>query len=426
MRKRGILPAAALIVTLLPAAGASAAAPNAVLQWNEYAIDALLNAPTAPVPGAGLAANVAIYDLAIVAGAVYDAVNSIDGGHEPLIDAVGPAPASASKDAAAATASHHVLVAPALGLPQNVKDRLDLLYAGSLAAIPDGQAKADGIAAGAASASAMLTNREGDGRGGPFRFAIGTDPGEWRPTLPAFVNDPNAWVARLRPFTLRSTDQFRSEGMPDLTSDQYAAEYNEVKALGSATGSSRTPEQAATAAFFMENPLPLFNRALRAIALHEGLSTAASARLFGMTGIAGGDAVIACWDNKAFHDNWRPITAIREGDNDGNPATIGQADWLPLVATPPYPDVASGYNCNTAAVWNSARAFFGTDRYTFTIHSNVSGADRTYDRFSWVARDTIDARIYHGVHFRTADDAGAWIGRKVAVWVAHHEFEPVD
>jgi hypothetical protein len=426
MRKRGILPAAALVVSLLPVAGANAAAPNAVLQWNGYAIDALVNAPTAPVPGAGLAANVAIYDLAIVEGAVYDAVNSIDGGHEALIDAVGPAPASASQDAAAATASHHVLMGLVPGLPQNVKDRLDTLYAGSLAAIPDGQAKADGIAAGAAAASAMLTDREGDGRFGPFRFAVGTDPGEWRPTLPAFVNDPNAWVARLRPFTLRSTSQFRSEGMPDLTSDQYTAEYNEVKALGSATGSSRTPEQAATAAFFMENPLPLFNRAMRTIAMNEGLSTADSARLFGMIGIAGGDAVIACWDNKAFHSNWRPITAIREGDNDTNPDTVGQADWLPLLPTPPYPDVASGYNCNTAAVWYSARAFFGTDRYTFTVHSNASGADRTYDRFSWVTRDTVDARIYQGLHFRTADLAGAWIGKKVATWVAHHEFEPVD
>jgi hypothetical protein len=423
---RGILPAAALVATLLPFTGASATAPNAVLQWNEYAIDALVNLPTAPVPGAGLAANVAILDLAIVEGAVYDAVNSIDGGHEPLIDAVGPAPVSASQDAAAATASHHVLMGLVPALPQKVRDRLDLLYAGSLAAIPDGQAKADGIAAGAAAASAMLTNREGDGRYGSFRFAIGTDAGEWRPTLPAFVNDPNAWVARVRPFTLRSTSQFRTEGMPDLTSDQYTAEYNEVKALGSATGSSRTPEQAATAAFFFDNPIPLWNRTMRTIAMNEGLSTADSARLFGMTGIAGGDAVIACWDNKAFHSNWRPITAIREGDNDGNPDTVGQADWLPLVATPPYPDIASGYNCNTAAVMYSAREFFGTDRYTFTAHSNASGADRTYERFSWVTRDTVDARIYHGVHFRTADDVGAWIGKKVATWVAHHEFEPVD
>jgi hypothetical protein len=426
MRKRAILPAAALVAALLPFTGATAAAPNAVLQWNEYAIEALLNAPSAPVPGAGRGANLVLVDLALVEGAVYDAVNSIDGGHEPLVDAVAPAPASASEDAAAATASHHVLVALVPALPQVVKDRLDTLYADSLDAIPDGEDKSDGIAAGAAAASAMLHNREGDGRLGPFRFSAGTEAGEWRPTLPMFVSDPNAWIAKMRPFTLRRNSQFRSAGPPDLNSDQYTAEYNEVKALGSATGSKRTAAQNASAAFFTENAIPLWNRTMRTIAMNEGLSIADSARLFGMIGIAGGDGVIACWDSKAYHSNWRPITAIQEGDKDGNPDTVGQGDWLPLLPTPPYPDVASGYNCYTGAVLYSARRFFGTDRFTFTAHSNASGADRTYHRFSRVLRDTVDARIYQGLHFRSADTQGALIGKRVANWVARHEFQPVD
>ena len=426
MRLRSIISAAILIVAAMGPAPASASAPNAVLAWNEYAIDALVNPPTAPIPGAGLAPNLALVDLAMVEGAVYDALNSIDGGHEALIDAVAAVSPSASMEAAAATASHHVLTTLVPTLPPVVLDRLDSLYAASLAAIPPGQSRTDGIAAGAAAAAAMLADREGDGRFGPFRFAVGTDAGEWRPTLPAFVNDPNGWIARVRPFTLRSHSQFRTEGPPALDSDQYAIEYNEVKALGAATGSSRNADQIATAAFFMENPIPLWNRTMRTIAVSEGLSIAESARLFGMMGIAGGDAVISCWDNKAYWSNWRPITAIQEGDNDGNPATVGQADWLPLLPTPPYPDVASGYNCNTAAVMYSAANFFGTDKYTFTAHSNASGADRTYTRFSWVLRDTIDARIYHGVHFRSADEQGAWIGKKVANWVDHHEFGPVD
>jgi hypothetical protein len=412
--------------TMLVPSTATAAVPNAVLLWNQYAVEALVNAPTAPVPGAGRAANLTLVDLAMVQGAVYDAVNSIDGGHQRFFDRVGPAPASASKDAAVATAAHHVLVALQPSLPQVVLDRLNTLYDDALNDIPDGQAKTDGIAAGAAASGAMLTDRIGDGRLGSFRFTVGTDAGEWRPTLPAFVNDPNGWIARLRPFTLRSSSQFRSEGPPDLASEQYAIEYHEVKALGSATGSSRNDAQNATAAFFTENPIPLWNRTMRMIAINEGLSVLESARLFGMIGISGGDGVIACWDNKAFHSNWRPITAIQEGDNDGNPATVGQGDWLPLLPTPPYPDVASGYNCYTAAVMYSAANFFGTDRYTFTAHSDVSGADRTYTRFSRVLRDTVDARIYQGLHFRSADAQGAWIGKKVANWVDHHEFGPAD
>ena len=426
MKKRAIWPAALLIGALLPFSGASAAAPNSVLQWNAYAIEALVNAPTAPVPGAGRGANLVMVDLAMINGAVYDAVNSIDGGHEPFIDAVAPAPASASKDAAAATASHHVLVALVPALPGVVKDRLDVLYGQSLDAIPNGQAKTDGISAGAAAAAAMLANRQGDGRLGPFRFIAGTEAGEWRPVLPAFGSDPNAWIAKMRPFTLRRNSQFRPEGPPDLSSDQYTAEYNEVKALGAANGSSRTTEQNATAAFFAENVIPLWNRTMRTIAINEDLSIDDSARLFGMIGIAGADTIIDCWDSKAYYSNWRPITAIREGDHDGNPDTVGQGDWLPLLPTPPYPEAASGYNCYTGAVMYSARRFFGTDRYTFTVHSNASGADRTYHRFSWVTRDTIDARIYQGLHFRSADVQGAWIGKKVANWVANHEFEPVD
>jgi hypothetical protein len=427
MRIRSTLFSGMLIVTAMLPPAASAVAPNMVLAWNQIAAEALVNAPTASPPGAGRAANVAILDLAIVQGAVYDAVNSIDRGHEPLIDSVAPAPATASKEAAAATAAHQMLLTLAPpALPQVVVDRLNTLYASSLAGIPDSQAKTDGIAAGAAAASAMFANRANDGRNGPFRFTTGTKAGEWRPDLPAFVSDPNAWMARVRPFTLKSTSQFRTMGPTALTSDEYTAEYNEVKTLGSLTGSSRSPEQSAVAAFFTENAILLGYRTIRDIAMNEGLSIVESARLFGMAGISTGDAVIGCWDNKAYWSNWRPITAIRQGDNDGNPATVGQGDWLPLLPTPPYPDVSSGYNCFTAATMYSAANFFGTDKFTFTMHSTVSNTDRTYDRFSRVLRDTVDARVYQGLHFRTADKAGAWLGKKVANWVDKYEFGPVD
>ena len=426
MPARSIVVGAALIAAMLLPAPTSAAVPNTVLLWNQYAVEALVNAPTAPVPGAGRAANPMAVEMAMVQGAVFDAVNSIDGGYEPLIDAVASAPASASRDAAAATAAHHVLVALTPALPTPVIDRLNALYAGTLAGIPDGQSKTDGIAAGAAAAGAMLVNRANDGRGGSFRFTSRTAAGQWRPELPAYVSDPNAWVAKVRPFTLKSPSQFRSEGPPALTSEQYAIEFNEVKALGSATGSSRTPEQQALTAFYTENPIPLWNRTMRTIALDQGLSVAESARLFGMIAVGSGDSVIDCWDNKAYWSNWRPITAIREAANDGNPDTASQSGWLPLLPNPPYPDVASGYNCYTAGTMYSAANFFGTDKFTFTVHSNTSGTDRTYTRFSRVLRDTVDVRIYQGLHFRSADQQGAWIGKKVAQWVERVEFGPAE
>jgi hypothetical protein len=424
-RPLSIVLALGLLGVPASAALAGGSPPNSVLTWNQYTVESLLNAPTATPPGAGQAPGVATIHFAMVHGAIYDAVNSIDGTHEALLDGVPRAPTSASLDAAVATAAHHVLVGLVPALPQGVLDRLNTLYAGALLTIPDGQPKADGIAAGAAAADAMLVNRSDDGRYGPFRFTEGTDPGEWRTAPPAFVNDPNAWLARVRPFTLKSTSQYRTEGPPALTSDQYTVEYNEVKTLGPLTGSARSDEQNATATFFTENPVPLWYRTFRSIALDQGLTVVDAGRLFGILAVAGADSVIGCWDNKAFWSNWRPITAIRLGDADGNPATVGQADWTPLVATPPYPDVASGYNCYTGAIMYGAGDFFGTDRITFTAHSSAPNAvDRTYTRFSRVLGDTIDARVFQGIHFRSADEQGAWLGKKVAHWVSTNEFGP--
>ncbi|MFL5727659.1 MAG: vanadium-dependent haloperoxidase [Chloroflexota bacterium] len=425
MKVRSILLAAVLLTAIVPPS-VSATAPNAVVAWDQYAVEALGNPATAATPGAGQPANLVAIQMALVQGAVYDAVNSIDGGHKALIDTVAAAPSTASQDAAAATAAHHVLVNIPPALPQVVLDRLNTLYGSSIAAIPDSQAKTDGIAAGAAAAAAMLADRAGDGRFGPFRFSGGTEPGQWRPDLPALGSDPNAWIARMRPFTLKAASQFRPEGPPALTSETYAIQFNEVKALGSLTGSSRNVRQDAMVSFFTESPLPLWHRTMRTMAIDKGLSTAESARLFGMVGVAAGDSIIDCWDNKAYWSNWRPITAIREAANDGNPATTAASGWLPFLPTPPYPDNTSGYNCYTAGALYAAAAYFGTDKLTFTVHSATSNTDRTYTRFSRVLRDTVDVRVYQGLHFRFADAQGAWIGRKVAHWVAQNEFGPAE
>jgi hypothetical protein len=428
-----VLTVCAFAIPATTSAAQASTSADTVAEWNHHAIDALVNAPTAPVPGAGQTPPVSALHLAMVQGAVYDAVNAIDGGHQPYLAGLPAAPDSASKKAAVATAAHHVLVGLGIGavppLPQVVRDRLDALYADELEGIPDGAAKADGVTVGGAAAAAMLAARTNDGRYGPFRFTPGTEAGQWRPwdtVPPGSVNDPNAWVADVKPFVLQSQSQFRSKGPHALTSDAYTREYNEVKELGTA-GSPRSAMQEAVAQFYTVNPVELFNRTFRTIAADRGLTLVDEARLFAMLNVAGADGLINCWDDKAHWSNWRPITAIREGDNDGNPSTEGDAGWTPLITTPPYPDHTSGYNCFTGAVMHSAKAFFGAKKVAFTVAktADASAVKRNYEQFTDVVDDTIDARVYQGIHFRAADVQGAEIGKDVARWLDHHYFQPV-
>jgi hypothetical protein len=411
----------AAATVMVPVASVSAAEPtDMVLEWNANAINAIQNANGAATPGLGQVPPLAGLHVAMVQGAIYDAVNAIDGTHEPYLYG-GPAPAGASQAAAAATAAHHVLVGLVPTTLPQVTESLNALYAASLARIDGGQAKTDGIAVGAAAAAAMLANRAGDGRTGTRAFTIGTEPGEWRLVPPGNGNS-FSWVGEVRPFSLKSPDQLRTEGPPDLGSAQYAAEFNEVKALGAQTGDSRTDAQDALANFIVANPMSFVNRAFRELAVEHGLSTAQQARLFAMTSLSSADAFIACFNNKQFHSFWRPQTAIRLAADDGNPATEADPNWSSLFPTPPYPDSPSGYNCFAAAMMHSGRAFFGTDFVSFELKGP---ATRSYHRFTDYVRDAIEGRILTGFHFRHADVQGAWIGKKAAQWVAKHEFAPI-
>ena len=439
--RRGVLAAlVALIALAAPLGGARAAEPlqsaDTVREWNLHAANALINAPTAPIPGAGQTPPVSQPHLAMVQGAVYDAVNSIDGGHQPYLAGLPPASDPASKKAAVATAAHDVLVGlrredlGVLALPQVAIDRLDALYADELAGIPGGAAKTDnGIAAGAAAADAMLEARADDGRYGDFRFTPGTEAGQWRPwdtVPPGSVNDPFAWVAEVEPFLIESPSQFRTKGPHALKTDAYTREYNEVKELGGPTlGSPRTAEQEAVAQFYTVNPVELFNRTFRQISEDRGLTLVDQARLFAMLNTATADAVINCWNDKAHWSNWRPITAIQNGDDDGNPSTVGDPGWKPLITTPPYPDHVSGYNCATSSFMHTAEVFFGRGKTEFSVVRTPGGVTRNYERFTDVIDDTIDARVYQGIHFRAADVQGAAIGKDVAHWLDNHYFQPV-
>ena len=426
-------------VALLGGGGASAQTTpeDAVLQWNSYAVDAIVNAATAQVPGAAQTPPVSILHLAMVQGAVYDAVNSIERTHQPYLQGLRPTAKSASQAAAVATAAHDVLVGLVLvpPLPQAIVDRLHGLRDESIATATskDGRrAVRAGIRAGSAAAKAMLAKRGSDGRYGQYSFAVGEGTGQWRPTPPANLNDPFAWVTKVEPFLLTSASQFRSKGPNPVTSDAYTREYNEVKALGgngTTTPSGRTPGQLAVAQFYVVNPVEMYNRTFRTIAQREGTTLAGEARLFAMLNMAGADALINCWDDKAHWNFWRPITAIRMGNDDGNPDTVGDPAWTSFIGSPPYPDHTSGYNCVTGGFMHAARAFFGRDRMSFgvtaTIGTPPAPVTRSYRRFSDVAGDTINARVYQGIHFRAADVQGAVIGKRVAGWLDKNYFNRV-
>src|SRR5262245_45898143 len=425
---------------IVPATAFAIEPTNMVLVWNENAVSVISNPVTPPAgtpPGLGQAPPLAALSLAMVQGAVYDAVNAIDKGHAPY-NAGLSAPSSASKPAAVAQAAHDVLVGLVAAPPAAAVMRADQMLADSLALIDAGQAKSDGITIGHQAAVAMLAARATDGRFDVEPFTVSHEIGEWDLVAPGNGNAFGQF-ATVKPLTMKSAGQFKTEGPPPLTSDEYTAEFNEVKALGAQSGSSRNEAQTLLAGFATANPLFFMNKGLRDISTAEGLSTAQQALLFAKTSMASADALIGCWYNKKQWSSWRPQTAIRQALDDGNPNTSPDGSWLSLFATPPYPENPSGYNCYTAGLWHSARLFFGTDKYSFTLTSpgvmanalagnpvGVAGSTRSYGRFTDVIDDTIDGRILNGYHFRSADVQGAWLGKKAAQWLDKHFFLPVE
>ena len=423
---------AVLLVAAFGGFSASARAQpagNAATDWNAIASTSIMST-------AGQPPHVAPLSLGMVQGAVYDAVNAIDGGHEPYLIAPVADP-SYSKEAAAATAAFRVLV----GLFPTQQPALQPLYEASLADVPEGPAKAGGIAVGEEAAATMLAARANDGRGGPFSFVFGTDPGEWRPTPPNFGLDPAPWVGNVRPFLVPSVEMLRSEGPNALTSAAYARDFNEVKRVGSLTSSKRTPDQTAAAIFWQDSGPAIWNRVFRALATSRGLDIVESARLYAVTNLAAADGSIGCWNDKYYWNFWRPITAIREAATDGNPATEADPAWLPLfnptvpvsgppLVTPGFPDHPAGHGCISGATVYALMALFGTDKIAFTALSNKCSPApcplRSFGRFSQALQEIINARVWGGIHFRTADVQGAVLGKKVVQHLRKHYFQPVD
>ncbi len=400
------------------AASADAAQPNEVTKWNAIAQNTVLAQP----PNASAPPAAAVF-MAMVQGSVYGAVNAIDRDHRPYLVTQRADP-SASKQAAVATAAFGVL--DALFPAQHATLRAE--YDSSLAAIPDGPRKEAGIEVGSAAAEAMLAEGH-DGRLGPTPPLPPDGPGYWEPLLTSDgvpILDPSPWVGLARPFLVKSSSQFRTDGPYPLTSAAYTKDFNEVKALGDVDSTTRTPEQTHVAVFWQSNPAATWNSLARRLAEERQLDVSESALLFAMLDLTAGDAQINCWNDKYYWGFWRPMAAIREADTDGNPATDPDPTWTPLF-TPPYPEHPSGALCYTSSSLNALKAFFATDQITFyATSSQFPGEQRHFERFSDVINELIEARIWAGVHFRNADLQAATLGKRVARYTHLHWFRPLD
>jgi PAP2 superfamily len=431
-RVRWLAILAAAVGLALPAA----AQASEVTNWNRIATSTLVAFP-GPAGGAPPALQI---NMAMTQGAVYDAVNAIEPKHHRPYLLKRRFGSKASKEAAAATAAYRVLSNIVLTVPAAIPfpNRASLLqalvteYAVSLAAIPGTPFKRQGIAAGNAAADAMIAARQGDGRFGPSPWVPNSDPGHWQPLLNPDgtpMLDPTAWVGGVRPFLLQSSSQFRTAGPNALTSAAYAAEFNEVKALGSVNSAVRTPEQTHIALFWQSagGPALLWNGVTRNLVDDPSyaIGIGDSARLFAMLNLAGADAAINCWNDKYYFDFWRPWTAIQQADRDGNPATEPDPSWTALL-TAPYPEHASGHLCLDGAHLRVLQMFLGTDEVQFGVTSSRFGGEtRYFDRFSQPLEEIIEARIWAGLHYRTADVQAQLLGWNVANYMAEHYFQPV-
>jgi hypothetical protein len=420
MRRIGFIAAVlAVAVLVLGGAGTGSAKPQPagppdtyVASWDVTGTQAFTAAGLSPAEGHVIFAYVAI--------AVYDAVMAIEGGYEPFANDV-DAPDDASAEAAVVAAAYSIL---AHYLPGQRATILDPAYLTSLGTIPDSQAKTNGKAVGESVAQLLIAQRSDDG----FRAAVTYTPpsppipGVWIPTA---VTPPiGTYLGHMRPFSLDSADQFRPGGPPALDTQKWAREYNEVKEIGSSTSTTRTAEQTVAARFWAEPPVQQARGALRKFVLDHQLDIGDAARFMAMVSVTYADALIACFDAKYHYAFWRPITAIRAGHTDGNEATVGDPTWATLLAaTPNHPEYPSAHSCITPAGGLVVERFLGTPKIDFTVPSLTGLGDRHFPRAEDLEYEVSNARIWGGIHFRSAVEDGVEIGKKTAHQVLAHHFK---
>jgi len=385
---------------------------RAVADWSLIAQNAIV-AVARKFPG-----EAAVY-MGIVHAAIYDAVVAIEGGYRPYAITPG-VPPNSSLDAAVAAAAHRVLVGR---FPEQTN--LDAVYLAYLDGIPEGEAKSNGIQVGEEVGLGMLLLRANDGLDASVPYVQPPPgPGVYEPTAP--MAPFGARLPRVMPLALEDPSQFRPNGPPALTSGEYTHDFNEVKDLGRLDSVVRTPGQTAVAKFWTDHDIPQWNRNLLRLADARGLSAIETARMLAMAHVAGGDAMIGCFDAKYHYLSWRPLHAIRRADTDGNRLTEADPAWQPLLPTPNHPEYPSAHACHTTSIAEALESFFGPGPVRFSLDSLVTGETRSYDRFKDVVEEVNNARVWAGFHFRYSDEDGSKLGRKVARFVVTHYFLPVD
>ena len=397
------------LAALLPSQLGVAASVDPIVEWSTTAAAAAatVNMPPLRRP----------ITLALLHVAMYDAVSAVSGGRPYAISPPVARPASAQ--AAANEAAYRILLVELPG----AAGMLTATYNRLGDEIVDSREEANGAAVGAAVAEQLLAMRRNDGRNAAPTYAPGSGAGVWVPTPPGLEAATTAFLGRVAPFTMESPSQFRPAGPPALGSPQWIRDYNEVKALGVKHRSARTAEQTATALFWEPLAGTVWPATVHRMARERRLDLAASARFHAATMTAFADALIACWDAKFHFNFWRPVTAIRAGDLDGSDKTDPDSQWEPLAVTPAFPEYPSGHACATAAVAHTIEDFFG-EKIVIPAKNVVTGEERFYQRASDVIDEVIEARMLLGVHFRTADEDGGDMGRKIARQVRTRWLKP--
>jgi len=398
---------------------ASSQPVNAVLQWNR----ALL--VIVRTPGAQPATVHPTRSFAILHAAIYDAVNAIDRTHRPYLVRLSGVPRDASQEAAAAAAAHEVLVA----LYPGFKTALDAELQQSLAHIPDGNDKVEGIRIGQTVAHRILALRSSDGSNAkPVPYVFGTAPGDYQSTPPNFPAQPQFthW-SRVTPFALERASQFRPGAPPGLTSDTYGDAFNQIKSLGIANSTTATADEALTGRFWNGAIQNYWNEIAQTFSQAHGLTTAQSARLFALLNLSFADDVIAFYNAKYTYNFWRPVTAIRAADPGINPETVADPNWLPEVGkTAPDPSYPGAHAVISASGAEVLISFFERDHAEFNVTSEVlPGVERSFTSISAAAEEATLSRIFGGQHFRFDLTTGQRLGRDVADFVLDNFFTPM-
>jgi PAP2 superfamily len=406
--KRTLFIAYIATINLVSSIGIPANA-DVVTDWNNAALDAIRTGNTPP--------PIASRALAILHTSIYDAVNGIDRRHEAYL-VPSAVPASASREAAASAAAHGALV----NLFPASTSSFDALHTAILATIPNGPHKTAGIVWGEFVANQILAARANDGSSAVVPPPGGSGPGVWIPTPPAFLPYLLPQWGFVAPFGMNSSSQFRPPGPPSLDSQQYAADYNEVKELGAAIGSTRTEDQTQIALFWAdgagtETAPGHWNSIAQIIADARGNTLEENARLFALLNIAMADAAICAWDAKYTFDFWRPVTAIAFAEP--------QLNWMSFIVTPPFPDYTSGHSTISAAAAAVLPLFYGTEDLPFTTGSDfLPGVYRSFSTCLDAADEAALSRIYGGIHFRSASEDGLQAGIGIGQWTFTHYLQP--